>query len=155
VTETDQPRTRVRVAGILVDDGRILMESLADRELWGVPGGGLEDGESLIAGCEREYLEELGLIVTPSRLALVTDHFYVDSDDLDRHVICFYFIVSAEARAMRSNESHLHFRWLELDDLASHEIIPAHLYELLPAVIAAPSTLYAFDDERMRPRTGA
>jgi ADP-ribose pyrophosphatase YjhB (NUDIX family) len=152
LTRTTSPRTRVRVAGILVDDGRILMESMADRELWGVPGGGLEEGESLTAGCEREYREELGLTVAVGRLALVTDHFFVDGDGLDRHVICFYFVVSAdpvEARAARSKESHLHFRWLELGDLASHEIIPAHLYELLPAAVAAPATVYAFDDERM------
>jgi hypothetical protein len=70
-------------------------------------------------------------------------------------VICCYFIVSAEARAVSSSESHLQFRWLELDDLASHEIIPAHLYELLPAAVASPSALYAFDDERTRPSAGA
>jgi ADP-ribose pyrophosphatase YjhB (NUDIX family) len=143
--------TRVRVAGILVDDGRVLMESMADRELWGVPGGGLEEGESLTAGCEREYREELGLTVMAGRLALVTDHFYVDHNGLSQHVICFYFIVladPAEARTVRSNESHLHFRWLELGDLASREIIPAHLRKLLPAALAAPATVYAFDDER-------
>jgi 8-oxo-dGTP diphosphatase len=152
VTETSRPRTRVRVAGILVDDSRVLMESMADRELWGVPGGGLEEGESLTAGCVREYLEELGLTVAAGRLALVTDHFFIDGDGLDRHVICFYFIVSAdlaEARAVLSNEPHLQFRWLDLGDLASHEVIPAHLCELLPAAIAAPATVYAFDDERM------
>lgn len=152
MAETDRPRTRIRVAGILNDDGRILMESMADRELWGVPGGSLEDGESLIAGCEREYREELGLTVAVGRLALVTDHFFIDADGLDQHAICFYFVVMAdlaEARTVRSNESDLHFRWLELGDLASHEIIPAHLYELLPTAVAASATVYAFDDERM------
>jgi len=30
------------------------MESAADRDLWGVPGGAVEAGEPLVATCERE-----------------------------------------------------------------------------------------------------
>lgn len=140
--------TRVRAAGILVRDGRVLMESMADREVWGPPGGGVEEGESLAAACEREFTEELGLAITVRRLVLVTDHFFVDRLDRRNHEICSYFEVAAEGDIdLTSREDHLQFRWLELAALKEFELVPNHLYELLPGCVAAASALYAVDDE--------
>lgn len=140
--------TRVRAAGILVRDGSVLMESMADREVWGIPGGGVEEGESLAAACEREFREELGLAVSVRRLALVTDHFFEDRLGRRNHEICSYFEVAADGEIdLTSREDHLQFRWLELAALKNFELIPRHLYELIPACAAAASTLYAVDDE--------
>ena len=140
--------TRVRAAGILVRDGRVLMESMADREVWVPLGGGVEEGESLAAACEREFREELGLTVAVRRLALVTDHFFLDKLGRRNHEICAYFEVSADGEVELSGRvDHLQFRWLELAALKDFELVPRHLYELLPACAAAPGPLYAVDDE--------
>jgi 8-oxo-dGTP pyrophosphatase MutT (NUDIX family) len=66
---------QIRVAGILLSDGAILLESLADREVWGLPGGGLERGETLEEGCRREFREELGREV---RCEGMENHFPAD-----------------------------------------------------------------------------
>jgi ADP-ribose pyrophosphatase YjhB (NUDIX family) len=137
--------TRVRAAGILVRAGRVLMESMADREVWGPPGGGVEEGESLAAACEREFREELGLAVAVRRLVLVTDHFFEDRLGRRNHEICCYFEVAAEGEPQASD--HLKTGWLELAALKDFELTPRHLYELLPACVAAASALYAVDDE--------
>lgn len=140
--------TRVRAAGILVRDGSVLMESMADREVWGPPAGGVEEGESLAAACEREFREELGLAVAVRRLALVTDHFFVDRLGRRNQEICSYFEVGADGDIdLTSREEHLQFRWLELAALKDFELNPRHLYELLPACVASQSALYAVDDE--------
>jgi ADP-ribose pyrophosphatase YjhB (NUDIX family) len=140
--------TRVRAAGILVRDGQVLMESMADREVWGPPGGGVEEGESLAAACEREFTEELGLAITVRRLVLVTDHFFADRLGRRNHEICSYFEVGAAGGIdLTSREEHLQFRWLDLAALKDFELIPSHLYELLPACINATGALYAIDDE--------
>jgi ADP-ribose pyrophosphatase YjhB (NUDIX family) len=137
--------TRVRAAGILVRDGRVLVESMADREVWGPPGGGVEEGESLAAACEREFREELGLAVSVLRLVLVTDHFFTDRLDRRNHQICSYFEVAADGEPKAPG--HLHTRWLDLAALQDFELAPSHLHELLPACVAASRTLYAVDDE--------
>lgn len=63
---------RVRVGGILVRDGAILLAAhrglLPDgATFWSPPGGGWAFGESLKAALQREFLEETGLAVRVGR----------------------------------------------------------------------------------------
>src|SRR5437773_6679222 len=84
--------TRLRTAGIWMADGYVLLESLADVDLWGIPGGSLEPGKSLEAGCLREYREELGLEMDASGLALVNEGFWLEGETPVREY-GFYFRV--------------------------------------------------------------
>lgn len=53
---------------VLDDDGRILLTRREDFEVWCVPGGAVDDGESLAEAAVREVREETGLEVALSRL---------------------------------------------------------------------------------------
>ena len=56
----------VGVGGVVVQDGRALLIRRGTEPLkgeWSIPGGMLEIGETLVAGVERELLEETGLTV--------------------------------------------------------------------------------------------
>ena len=67
---------RIRVTGVVIEDGRILMldqDADAGRP-WSLPGGKLEDGETLAGALVREMKEETGLDVEPGRLLYVCDH---------------------------------------------------------------------------------
>ncbi len=57
---------------------RILLTQRADNGQWCLPGGGLEAGESAAEACQREILEETGLIARVTRLIGV----YSDPDML-------------------------------------------------------------------------
>jgi ADP-ribose pyrophosphatase YjhB (NUDIX family) len=62
-------RLRAGVAAIITDDqGRILLQRRSDNGRWGMPGGGVEIGESVAAAIEREVREETGLTVAVERL---------------------------------------------------------------------------------------
>jgi ADP-ribose pyrophosphatase YjhB (NUDIX family) len=66
---------RVRVTGVVVEDGRILLLNQdADARSWSLPGGKLEDGETLAEALVREMKEETGLDVEPVRLLYVCDN---------------------------------------------------------------------------------
>ena len=43
------------------ENDEILLEKRRDCNLWGIPGGRIEPGESITEGCKREFLEETGL----------------------------------------------------------------------------------------------
>lgn len=60
-------KLRVRVAGLLVEHGKLLLIKLhspvSGSEIWTPPGGGVEFGESMEETLTREFLEETGLKV--------------------------------------------------------------------------------------------
>ena len=66
---------QVRVTGILMEDGRILLvrQRLSETRDWSLPGGRLEQGETLEQGLIRELKEETGLDVRIERLLSLCD----------------------------------------------------------------------------------
>jgi ADP-ribose pyrophosphatase YjhB (NUDIX family) len=67
---------RVRVTGVVVEDGRILLlnQDTDTGRSWSLPGGKLEAGETLAQALVREMMEETGLDIEPGRLLYVCDH---------------------------------------------------------------------------------
>lgn len=67
---------RVRVTGIVIEDGRLLLlnQDTNTGRSWSLPGGKLEDSETLAEALVREVKEETGLDVEPGRLLYVCDH---------------------------------------------------------------------------------
>jgi ADP-ribose pyrophosphatase YjhB (NUDIX family) len=66
----------IRVTGVLIDNGRILLlnQDTGAGRSWSLPGGKVEDGETLAGALVREMREETGLEVEPGRLLYVCDH---------------------------------------------------------------------------------
>jgi 8-oxo-dGTP diphosphatase len=120
----------VRVYGLLINNNNEIL--LSDEHEYNMdftkfPGGGLEFGEGLTEGLEREFMEECN---TP---IVITDHFYttdffVKSAFNDSQIISVYYLVKpiAELDIIIKNkpfdfdgEGELlqSFRWMKIDDL--------------------------------------
>ncbi len=56
-------KRRVACRGLVINDGKVLLSYEKNKDVYMSPGGGLEEGESFEKCCEREVLEECGLIV--------------------------------------------------------------------------------------------
>jgi len=56
------------VAVVVVDDGGVLLVEREDSDVWCLPGGGVDDGESVAAAAVREVEEEPGILVRLERL---------------------------------------------------------------------------------------
>ncbi|HAF10179.1 MAG TPA: NUDIX hydrolase [Chloroflexi bacterium] len=70
----DLPRKRVGAGALITDtEGRVLVMEQTYRPTWEIPGGVVESGETAPAGCRRECIEELGIVVSVGRL-LVVEH---------------------------------------------------------------------------------
>ncbi len=65
----------IRVTGILIENGKMLLvqQHLSENRRWSLPGGRLEQGETLEQGVVRELKEETGLNVSVARLVYVCD----------------------------------------------------------------------------------
>ncbi len=69
--KTAGPKTTIRIGvGVFVLDekGRILMEKRSDSSMWGLLGGRVEPGESVIQAAKREVAEESGFEIEVTRL---------------------------------------------------------------------------------------
>jgi 8-oxo-dGTP diphosphatase len=73
---------------------RILLQRRADNGLWGLPGGILEPGESILDCTRRELDEETGLLAGDLRLTglysdPLYDVVYPNGDQVQQYTICF------------------------------------------------------------------
>ena len=59
---------RPGVSAVIFQEGRVLLQRRDDNGMWGLPGGGVEPGESVRDAVIREVHEETGLTVEPLRL---------------------------------------------------------------------------------------
>jgi 8-oxo-dGTP diphosphatase len=116
---------RIRVAGIVIDDDRVLM--VAHRKhgetYWLLPGGGVEFGESLHDALVRELYEELNVTVEPGEIALVCDSIHPRGK---RHIvnICFRCrITGGEMRIGRDRRLY-DFRYFSRDEVSRITLFP-------------------------------
>lgn len=83
---------RVRVCGIYVQDGKILLVKhhalQEDGFFWAPPGGGLQFGETIEHALKREFVEETGLNVDVCELITVTEYL-----SLPLHAVELFFYV--------------------------------------------------------------
>lgn len=70
----DHTMFQIRVTGIMIENGRILLvkQQVSSRD-WSLPGGRLEHGETLEAGIQREVYEETGLETKVVKLLYLCD----------------------------------------------------------------------------------
>jgi 8-oxo-dGTP diphosphatase len=139
VTGSDLP-LRVSCRGLVFDhDGRVLLAQHRINEettVWVGPGGGVEDGESLVQALARELFEETGLLLTDETapaLVWTQEHRF---PEMERHgysgVTGHFFVVPLSAFSSGAGpgadptehpyeDGVLDMRWWSLDDVeAAH-----------------------------------
>jgi ADP-ribose pyrophosphatase YjhB (NUDIX family) len=91
---------KVTVRGIVLHEGKLLCVKLKpykdhlkrDNSYWCLPGGGLDDGEALLTGVEREMVEETGIKPMVGNLLYVQQFAFEGKDYLE----FFFHITNSE-----------------------------------------------------------
>ncbi|MFC1668917.1 NUDIX domain-containing protein [Spirochaetota bacterium] len=116
---------RVRVAGILINDDKLLLIShKKDGDVyWLLPGGGVNFGESLEEGLKREFLEELNIHVQVHDVALINDSIAPSGE---RHIIniCFNCSYTGGEYTVGNEERLQKYDFFSRDDLESIKVYP-------------------------------
>ncbi|MBL7896676.1 MAG: NUDIX domain-containing protein [Bacteroidia bacterium] len=120
----------VRVYGLLLDEGRILVsdELIKGHKITKFPGGGLEFGEGTVDCVIREFKEELNLSIEVVDHFYTTDFFVASAFNPSSQVISIYYHVRAlepiNAKISETEfdfdplkEEDQAFRWLKVDEL--------------------------------------
>ena len=105
-------RVRVSAVSIVADtQGRFLLQKRADNGWWGLPGGGLEPGETFKQCVIRETFEETGIIVQPINLVKIYDDpkdltcVLYPNGDLVQYVSALFYCKKVSGYLKLSNES--------------------------------------------------
>jgi len=141
---------RIRVSAILRWEGRILLlrHEKSSGEIWLLPGGGVQTGESLVRALRRELQEEIGLFPEGVEIPLegpvaIVDSIAPSSEPIRKHVVHVIFAadvtgsledVVSQDEAVRG---HRAFRLRELEAITLHPPIHRFLQRWQPGDPAA------------------
>ena len=129
---------RPGVSAIILTAEGVLLQQRSDNRLWGLPGGGVEPGESVAEAVVREVREETGLEVRPIRLIGVysspTHHQIVTYPDGN---VIHYVSSSFECRivggALACGHESLELAWFDPRGLPT-EMVDMHRVRIADAL---------------------
>ena len=109
----------VAAVAIINKDGKILMGLRRDIKKWTNPGGHIEDGESPLAGAQREVKEETGVDIAKSKFSSLGKGVAV-TDGEGRKLTIYPFKVSYNGPISGSkdpDEEINRWRWCSMNEL--------------------------------------
>jgi ADP-ribose pyrophosphatase YjhB (NUDIX family) len=141
---------RIRVSAILRWEGRILLlrHEKSEGEIWLLPGGGVQVGESLVQALQRELREETGLFSEGFEVPLegpvaIVDSIAPESSANRKHVVHVIFAadVTGSLEGVVSQDDavrgHRAFLLRELESITLHPPIHRFLQRWQPGDPAA------------------
>lgn len=148
--KTDDYVFSYRVAGICVQNGKVLLQKPERRDSFAFPGGHVELGETNADTLAREFKEEINADVTVGDLRWVAEIFFPWSDRVNGaikyrqcHQICLYYDVTIDSKnvptdgAFKAHEflegrsSDIMFHWVALDQIKNIKLYPTNAAKLL------------------------
>jgi 8-oxo-dGTP pyrophosphatase MutT (NUDIX family) len=140
-------RFMYRVAGVAVIDGRVLVHQFeGPDDFYVLPGGRVEMREPAEEALAREMREELGCEVPVGRLLWVIDNLFTHREVAHHELGMYFAIALPEGSPQASGEPwtgtenvgladrevvELYFQWKPVEELASLDLKPSCLRELL------------------------
>ena len=114
-------------AAVIDADGRMLLIQRADNQLWAMPGGAFEVGETPAEGAVREALEETGVGCEPVALVGVFDSRFCGTRSAHQ-LYQFVFLCSPTGETVTPSHAHevLQTRWFAEAELPS-TLDPGHV----------------------------
>src|SRR5579884_1122197 len=119
-------RFRVSVYGLLRRGDEILVNRHPLQSRYGLPGGGVELGESPHAALIREFREETGLEVRPVRLLDATEGFFTFQGEDAHGILLLYEVetIGENTRPVGNRWDSVDARFMRVDELRDGRIVP-------------------------------
>ncbi len=117
---------KIRPAVAIIEDEKILTlhYQYGGQDVYNLPGGNLEFGESLTLALTRELEEELGIKIEIGELMMVGEVHFSEHQKQTIHFIFEGKIIEGNPTINPEHTSALAFRWLSLKELSNINLYP-------------------------------
>ncbi len=140
---TDEYICDLRTVGVLVRDGKLLVQRDRDGSEYALPGGHVRIGETTADGLVREYKEETGADIKVGKL-LWTEECFWEWNGTQAHNIAFYYLIeladipdTGEFVSHKDN-CNVVLEWMPIEKLADLTIYPDFIKEQIHNLGVAP-----------------
>lgn len=141
--KTDDYIFSYRVAGICIQNGKVLLQKPTNDTGFAFPGGHVALGETNEETLKREFKEEIGVDITVGDLKWVGEIFFPWGDK-PCHQICLYYSVALDDQSqipqidefigdeqLEGRDFKIEFHWISLDETENIEVYPTNTSELI------------------------
>ncbi len=146
--KTDLGRFNYRIAGVVINNGKVLLLTEDRFDFWYVPGGRAILFETSEEALKREIFEELGETSVIERMLWTTEClYYFEACNIKHHDLTFYYLVSFPKKSeiyfqdsrmgveeFSNEETKLHFKWFDIEDLEEVNLVPHFLKTALKKI---------------------
>lgn len=140
-TVTKELSFKLRTAGIVVNNNKILFVTMDDNKFLCLPGGYVELGETTEEACLREMKEETRKDFKVEKFCGVIENFFTNKYNLNIHELSFYYLLSpcedVDTKDFeliendKGNIVKLNFKWIDIAELDKYNIQPKELKDIL------------------------
>lgn len=104
-------------------DGRVLLVRTTKwRGLWGVPGGKVEWGETLLDAVQREFQEEVGLRLEDVQYAQTQESVLSEEFHKPAHMLLVDFLATTADHDVTPNEEIEEWAWVHLHEALAYPL---------------------------------
>ena len=132
-----------RVAGILIHNGKVLLQKPTNDTGYAFPGGHVEFGETNEETLIREFKEEIGADIRVKEIKWVAEIFFPWGNK-HCHQICLYYTIELTDETqipldgrfiahehIEERDFDIEFYWIPLDKVKNVEVYPSNAGELM------------------------
>jgi ADP-ribose pyrophosphatase len=129
----------LRAAGILIKNGKVLLQAPKDSEEYAFIGGHVEFGEQSADTLCREWKEELGADITVGKLQWIEENFWIWNGE-EQHTVCLTYTIVLDNEsqipldgsfASKEQDSNVWFHWIPLGEVKNLTVYPTDAANLL------------------------
>jgi ADP-ribose pyrophosphatase YjhB (NUDIX family) len=143
IFNTDEYVFSYRVAGVLVHNGKVLLQRTENDPAYAVPGGHVALGETNEETLVREFKEEANVDIKVGKLKWVGEIFFPWGEKPCHQICLFYNISLAEntniplngafwgTEQLEDKSFKLEFSWIKIKDIETIELYPIEIKKFL------------------------